>query len=97
MGSRKPSAKVKRVQEFKSQLGDYDDLFAAERRRGRRLSDEKEAARRKKGCESKNRYSSLSEAQVVISECEAHGARGLSAYRCSHCDGWHLTSHPWDR
>ena len=94
MGSRKPSAKAKRVQQFKSQLGDYDDLFAAEQRRTKRLSAEKEAAQRKKACESKNRYSSQSEAQVVIAECEAHGTRGLSAYRCPHCDGWHLTSHP---
>ena len=96
MGSRKPSAKAKRVQEFKSQLGGFDGLCAAEQRRGQRLSAEKEAARRRKACESKNRYSSLSEAQVVISECEAHGARKLSAYRCPHCDGWHLTSHPWN-
>ena len=95
MGSRKPSAKAKRVREFKSQLGDFGDLYAEERRREKRLSAEKEAAQRKKACTSKNRYSSLSEAQVVISECEAHGTQGLSAYRCPHCDGWHLTSHPW--
>ena len=96
MASRKPSANMKRVQRFKSELGGFDDLFSLEREREERLSDEKEAAQRRKSCESKNRYSSRSEAEVVIAECAEHGTRGLSAYRCPYCDGWHLPSHPWD-
>lgn len=96
MGSRKPSAKAKRVREFKSQLGGLDDLFASEKRRGDRVSAEKDAARRLKACESKNRYSSQSEAQAAIAACEDHGRRGLKTYRCPYCDGWHLTSHPWE-
>jgi len=96
MGSRKPSANAKRVQQFKSQLGSLDDLFASEERRGKRLSAEKEAAQREKACESKNRYLSKGEALAAIAACEAHGTRGLKTYRCPYCNGWHLTSHPWD-
>ena len=94
MGSRKPSANGKRVQKFKSQLGGLDDLFACESRNQERLSDERKAALKRKACESKNRYSSKSEAQLAIASCADYGTKGLSAYRCPHCDGWHLTSHP---
>lgn len=96
MGSRKPSANAKRVQRFKSQLGGLDDLFASERQRGERISAEKEASRRQKSCESKNRYATKGEAQLAIASCAEYGTTGLSAYRCPYCDGWHLTSHPWD-
>ena len=96
MGSRKPSANAKRVQQFKSQLGGLDDLFASEHRREERLSVEKEAARRQKSCESKNRYATKGEAQLAIASCAEHGTTGLKAYRCPYCNGWHLTSHPWD-
>ena len=96
MGSRKPSAKAKRVQEFKSQLGDMDDLFASESRRRERLSQEREAALYRKTCDSKNRYSSKGEAQLAIRSCAEHGTKGLSTYRCPYCNGWHLTSHPRD-
>ena len=87
---------MKRVQQFKSQLGGLDDLFASEQHRGERLAKEREAAQRDKACESKNRYSSRSEAEATIASCEAHGTKGLKAYRCPYCDGWHLTSHPWE-
>ena len=96
MGSRKPSANAKRVQQFKSQLGGLDDLFASEHHREKRLSEEKEAARRQKSCESKNRYATKGEAQLAIASCAEHGTKGLKAYRCPYCNGWHLTSHPWD-
>ena len=96
MGSRKPSANAKRVQQFKSQLGGLDNLFDSEHRREERLSEEKEAARRQKSCESKNRYPSKTEAQLAIASCAEHGTKGLSTYRCPYCKGWHLTSHPWD-
>lgn len=94
MGSRKPSAKAKQVEAFKSQLGGMDDLFAREESRLEGLSVQKEAALRNKACESKNRYSSRAEAQEVIRDCEAHGVRGLHIYRCQYCNGWHLTSKP---
>ena len=96
MGSRKPSANAKRVQQFKSQLGGLDDLFASEQLRGERISAEKEAAQREKACESKNRYPSQWEAREAIAACEAHGTKGLKTYRCPYCNGWHLTSHPRD-
>ena len=96
MGSRKPSANAKRVQQFKSQLGGLDDLFASEHRREERLSADKEAALRRKSCESKNRYDTKGEAQLAIVSCAEHGTTGLKAYRCEYCGGWHLTSHPWD-
>ena len=96
MGSRKPSANAKRVQQFKSQLGGLDDLFASEHRREERLTEEKEAARRQKSCESKNRYATKGEAQLAIASCAEYGTKGLQSYRCPYCDGWHLTSHPWD-
>ena len=96
MSSRKPSANAKRVQQFKSQLGSLDDVFSYEERRNRDATSRKEAARRSKACQSKNRYSSYGEAQMAIADCAAHGTTGLRAYECPYCDGWHLTSHPWD-
>ena len=94
MASRKPSAKAKQVNAFKSQLGGMDDLFARERERKENLSAQKEAALRNKACESKNRYSSRSEAQAAITACAEHGTKGLHSYRCQYCGGWHLTSKP---
>ena len=44
--------------------------------------------------ESKNRYASLADAEEAIASCAAYGTRGLHAYRCPHCNGWHLTSKP---
>jgi len=96
MGSRKPSANAKRVKEFKSQLGGLDDLFAREDERRESLSQHKEAALREKACTSKNRYASHAEAKEAIAACAAHGTTGLKAYKCPHCNGWHLTSHPWE-
>ena len=96
MGSRKPSANMKRVKQFKSQLGGLDDLFDSEYARKERLSEEKEAAQRLKSCESKNRYASHYEALDAIAACADYGTTGLSAYQCPYCNGWHLTSHPWE-
>ena len=62
MASKKPSAKAKRINEFKAQLGGLDDLFEREEQRKEDLSARKEAALREKSCESKNRYSSYDEA-----------------------------------
>ena len=94
MGSRKPSAKAKQVSAFKAQLGDMDDIFAREEKRREDLSSRKEAALRLKACESKTRYSSRGEAEEAIRLCAEHGTRGLHCYRCSYCNGWHLTSKP---
>lgn len=96
MASRKPSANAKRVQRFKSQLGGLDDLFVSEEGRIEQLAQDKQAARREKTCSSKNRYASRSEAQSAIDACAEHGTRGLSSYKCPYCNGWHLTSHPWE-
>ena len=94
MGSRKPSAKAKKIEAFKSQLGGLDDVFAREELRRKDASAQHEAALRNKACESKNRYASRAEAQEAIRSCEAHGTRGLHSYRCQYCNGWHLTSKP---
>ena len=94
MTSRKPSAKAKQVSAFRSQLTDLDDVFAREQHRKENLSAQKEAALRNKACESKNRYSSQSEARLAIASCAEHGTTGLHAYRCPYCKGWHLTSKP---
>ena len=87
---------MKRVQAFKSQLGGLDDLFDSERQRDKRMSKEKEEAQRRKACESKNRYSSRDEARAAIAACKEYEAKDLQTYRCPYCDGWHLTSHPWE-
>lgn len=95
MASRKPSAKARRVAEFKSQLGGMDDAFAAGREREDALGAQRDEARRDRACTSKNRYDTRAEAEDVIRSCAAHGRTGLASYRCPYCGGWHLTSHPW--
>ncbi|MDO5023759.1 hypothetical protein [Slackia piriformis] len=94
VGSKKRSAWAKETAEFKASLGGMDDIFAREEQRNARRSQEKEAALRKKACESKNRYASRYEALDAIASCAEHGTTGLQCYRCPHCNGWHLTSHP---
>lgn len=94
MGSRKPSAKAKKIAAFKAQLAGADDAFAREAARQTRRAEEHEQALRKKACLSKNRYDTRAEAEKTIRACEAHGTRGLHTYRCPYCDGWHLTSKP---
>ena len=53
MGSRKPSAKAKRVAEFKAGLGGMDDIFGREERRLSKREAEHEAALERKACTSK--------------------------------------------
>ncbi|MDO4503411.1 MAG: hypothetical protein Q4D06_09590 [Coriobacteriia bacterium] len=72
-----------------------DDLFAQEGQRKQQAARERDEARREKACASKNRYRSHDEAQAAIRSCADYGRGGLSAYKCSYCNGWHLTSHPW--
>ena len=97
MGSRKPSAKAKRLEEFRSQLGGMDDIFAREERRAREDERKKDAAQIEKACLSKNRYAGYAEAQDAQAACAEHGTADLHIYKCPYCNGWHLTSHPWDR
>lgn len=90
----KSSSWSKQKAEFNASLGGMDSLFASEGERQKNKRAEKEAALRKKACESKNRYTSKSEAEAAISECASYGTTGLHSYRCPYCDGWHLTSKP---
>lgn len=92
MAGRKRWAKQKA--EFAANLGGagFDGLFASESQRKR--GDD--AARRRKACSSKNRYSSYAEALANLEWCEERGSAGLEIYQCPYCNGWHLTSHPWD-
>lgn len=94
MGSKKRSSWSKQKAEFNASLGGMDSLFASEGERQQKKRAEKEAALRKKACESKNRYMSKSEAEAAISACASYGTTGLHSYRCPYCDGWHLTSKP---
>lgn len=96
MTSRKRSAREKLKQDFFSSLGGMDDVFERESGRADALAQAREAARIERSCSSKARYSTRGEALEAIAACEAHGTRGLSCYRCPHCHGWHLTSHPWE-
>lgn len=97
--SRKPSANMKKVAAFKSQLGDgglggLDDIFAREEERSERQAVEHDEALYEKACASKNRYSSHTDAEEAIRLCAEHGTRGLRSYKCRYCGGWHLTSKP---
>lgn len=94
MGSRKPSAKKRQVEAFRSQLGGYDAAYERIKRDRARLDERREAGHRAKACESKNRYATYWDAQEAIATCAAHGRTGLTSYRCEFCGGWHLTSHP---
>lgn len=94
MGSRKGSAKAKRIAEFKAGLGGLDDVFAREDERKSKKAQDREAALRKKACESKNRYSCKADAEAAIISCAEHGTMNLHCYRCPYCNGWHLTSKP---
>ena len=80
--------------ELNASLGGMDNLFASEGKRQQKNRAEKEAALRKKACESKNRYTSKSDAEVAITSCASYGTTGLHSYRCPYCNGWHLTSKP---
>lgn len=94
MGSRKRSARSREVAAFKAQLGGMDDAYRRASVRQERTSERREAARRDRACESKQRYGSRAAAEAAIADCEAYGTHGLHCYRCSYCHGWHLTSHP---
>lgn len=96
MASNKRSARAKQRASFEASFdaSAMGNLFAREHQREKRLDAEHDAALRRKACESKNRYVSKAEADDAIAACAEHGRRGLSAYRCPYCNGWHLTSHP---
>lgn len=93
MTSRKRSAWAKETAAFRAELGDgLDDLFDREQQRKHDDAEAKAEAMRRKACESKQRYRCRDEAEAAIASCAEHGVRGLRAYRCPHCGGWHLTS-----
>ena len=69
-----------------------DSLFAAESRRASDAFGE----RQRQACLAKNRYDTREDAEEAAQTCTTSGRRKLSVYRCDYCDGWHLTSHPWD-
>mgnify|MGYP003205428972 CR=1 FL=1 len=92
MSSRKPSAKAKRVAEFKASLGGLDDAFNREKRKQTKRAIEREHALEAKACTTKKRYAYRSDAEEAIELCAQHGTRGLHCYRCPYCEGWHLTS-----
>ena len=94
MGSKKRSNWAKQKADFNASLGGMDDVFARETKRKQHLSEQKDAALRQKTCESKNRYTSKSEAEQAIASCADWGTTGLQTYRCPYCNGWHLTSKP---
>ena len=96
MGSRKRSARQRRVAEFKAGLGGLDDAYGQERRRRDEDERRREAARRLRSCERKQRYATRYDAEEAMTRCAEHGARDLLCYRCPHCHVWHLTSHPWE-
>ena len=96
MGSKKGSARQRQRSAFEAELGasGLGDAFEREWRRTDELESGRDEARRTKACSSKNRYATRADALEAIADCEAHGTRGLSCYRCRYCNGWHLTSHP---
>ncbi len=94
MSSKKPSAKAKRVAAFKAQLAGSrtDDAFARERAHRSQREAKREQAREERACTSKKWYRTQGEAAEAIRACADHGTTGLNCYKCSYCDGWHLTS-----
>ena len=93
------SSWAKEKAQFNAQLNDFgalDDLFAREDSRHERVAAEHDAAQRYKACESKNRYATRADAEENLAWCERQGKRGLQIYHCPYCNGWHLTSHPWE-
>lgn len=100
MGSKKKrSTWAKEKAQFNAGLDNFgalDDLFASEDARQAKADEGRASELRRRGCESKNRYATRGEAEENLAWCERQGKRGLQIYECPYCDGWHLTSHPWD-
>lgn len=46
------------------------------------------------GCTGKRAYESSADAIAERDKRRESGVKRLSIYRCSHCEKWHLTSHP---
>lgn len=71
-----------------------DAAFGREEVKRSKREREHEQALEHKTCTSKIRYDYCSQAEEAIELCAKHGTRGLHAYRCPYCNGWHLTSKP---
>ncbi len=93
MGSRKRAALSREREAFLAELGDMSSAFERESRRQDHTEKHRETALRHKACASKQRYATRTLAQGAINACEERGVYGLRCYRCSYCNGWHLTSH----
>jgi hypothetical protein len=96
MGSRKKSSWTRAKREFLDTYADTHDIFAAEQKRYHISEINREKAFLEKSCQSKNRYNTKQEAESVAQDCMSKGAPRLTIYKCTHCKGWHLTSHPWE-
>lgn len=96
MASHKRSALKRQRDAFAAEFDDMGDVFAREEHRRATADHERAEALRNKACASKNRYATRGEAEAAIASCADWGRTGLTCYRCSYCNGWHLTSHPRD-
>ncbi|MDM8246824.1 hypothetical protein QUW40_09465 [Collinsella tanakaei] len=94
MPSRKPSARARQIAQFKASGDDLGDLFWREEQHQERLEARRDEVLYERSCARKKRYATRADAQEAIRLCEEHGTRGLHSYKCSYCNGWHLTSHP---
>ena len=77
MGSRKRSALRRQQEQFRQELGELDlgGAFDAERDRARELEAERDAGRRARGCERKQRYATRAEAQAALERVAARNER----------------------
>jgi hypothetical protein len=96
MSSHKRAAWRREKHEFLSAEAGYDQLFEREHAREAHAQAAAQEALRQKACASKNRYLTRADAEAVAEECMDGGSAALSVYKCEFCDGWHLTSHPWE-
>lgn len=46
------------------------------------------------GCSGKTRYATGKKANEALLDLKRTSNRKATIYRCPHCRGWHLTSHP---
>lgn len=96
MASNKRSARKRQREVFELSLPNMDGAFERAQRHQQEAEAHRDTALRHKACTSKNRYATRAEARDAILACAERGRGGLSLYRCSYCNGWHLTSHPRD-
>jgi len=106
MTSKKPSAKAKQREAFETNWDSFfgndsshvanAGSFAREEARIAEARHNRETQFEYKSCGSKGRYGSEREAQEVAAYQQAQTGTKISVYHCDFCNGWHITSHPWD-